>query len=164
MTVRAWLARPQEFDIAALQRTLGQAEKTKADRFRFAADRNAFVLSHALQRAQLSQTLNTPPYELQFGRTAKGRPMLTHPKADNLAFSASRRREVVVYAQATISQLGIDVEKIVAIDNPEALLAKFLDSTNIALLSGSGKHRTFTRLWTITEACAKARGTGLATF
>ncbi len=165
--IKIWQSRPQWWDYTKFNELLTDSQHVESRRFRFEADRNAFVLSHALLRTKLSEAFNLEPKELQFGRTRRGRPVLTYPAAQGLAFSASRRREIVVIAFAPVAQLGVDIEKIVAIENPEALLSKFLDQTSIAHLPGHpgpDQHRRFARLWTITEACAKARGTGLETF
>ncbi len=165
--IQCWLARPDEVDIETLLPQLSPDELARANRYRFPEDREAFVLAHAMRRAELARYLDRPPTQIRFGRSPKGRPVLVDTPSGDFAFSASRRRGLVVFALGNTARLGVDVEQVSHIEHPEMILSKFLDPISLAKLSGlSGlaQQAHFAQLWTITEACAKARGTGLETF
>ena len=165
--IHLWHGQPKKFDFDQVQLHLAPNEIERAQRFRFREDRDAFALVHAMRRIELSHILGAQPQELEFGRSQKGRPTLQNAHPKDLAFSASRRRKLVIFAAAGLSRLGVDVEQIGPVDNPASLLAKFLSDESLSALSiGTVRERShaFAKLWTITEACAKARGTGLETF
>ncbi len=164
--ISLWLVQPAECNLQKYGQLLGDAEQARAARFRFRQDHDSFVAVHGLRRLALAKTLSAPAKSLRFGRSAQGRPMLDEPTSE-LKFSASRRRGLVAVAVANCKSLGVDVENVAPIADPETLLGKFLDRASIATLSGletSELQSCFAQLWTITEACAKARGTGLETF
>jgi len=161
------LAKTADHNPEALLSILDASERLLAGRYLFAADSRAFIISHAMQRLEIARHLRCDPSELRFGKSDKRRPILVSDGADKLRFSASRRRSLVVFALSAQASLGVDVENVAAIENPESLLKPFVDPLTISLLDGlSGRplHVRFAQLWTITEACAKARGTGLGSF
>lgn len=167
LEIHLWHGQPKKFDFAHLTALLAATEIERALRFRFPEDRDAFALVHAMRRIELSRILGARPQDMDFGRSEKGRPTLRNVQVRDFAFSASRRRELVVFAASRLPRLGVDVERIAPVENPEQLLSKFLDHESLASIStGTSREHSaaFAKLWTITEACAKARGTGLETF
>lgn len=166
-SVQLWLVKTGDFDPLLLSDALDQTEKARALRYRFEADHNAYVVAHALRRLAVAAELKMRPGDIKFGRSAQGRPTLEYPSASYLGFSVSRRRAMVALATARRLRLGVDVENVGGIPDPLPLLGKFLDSVSLAGLEGlEGRalQIRFAQLWTITEACSKARGTGLETF
>ena len=163
-TINLWSARPGMGNSDAYAAMLSQAETDRAARYKFAADSDAFVTAHGLRRQVIAGQIGVLPGDLRFDRTAKGRPTLASPHAKPFAFSASRRRNLVAVATGPVQYLGVDVENVAPIADHEQVLSTFLDAASLALLTGPNLEQTFAQLWTITEACAKARGTGLETF
>lgn len=165
--VHLWLARPAGRELDMWRRTLNAPELARAGRYRFAEDRDAFIAAHGLRRQAIGQSLGLEPASVRFDRTAKGRPTLASAHDRPFAFSASRRRNLVAVCVAPLTYLGIDVENVTPVADHHQLLEKFLDADSMHLLdglAGTALDKQFARLWTITEACAKARGTGLETF
>jgi phosphopantetheinyl transferase len=157
-----WLARPPA-SAAALQ-TLTETERVDCARFRNSADRESFLTARALRRHVLAGMVGEPAGALTFSRRASGRACLVHPDSE-LMFSSSRRRGLAAFTAAGVQALGLDVEDAAPIPDAEIVLARFIRDRDLALLENpllGPENGRFAQLWTIVEACAKARGTGLS--
>lgn len=145
------------------RRMLDDDERRRADRFHFAADREAFTAAHALNRAMHSDVTGKPSAGWRFVEGKYGRPELaSHCAADGLQFSISHARGVVACAVA-YGPVGVDVES--ADHVPEFSIADVVFSSEEALLLKSAppdlQRGLFFRLWTLKEAFIKATGEGL---
>lgn len=163
ITVDLWTMRPPPRAEGADWACLSAGERGRAARYRHEADRSAFVTAQALQRRVVGRALDLGPQQVVFGRTAEGRPRL-EPASGTLGFSASRRRALVAVALSHCPAIGVDVEEIRRHEDPADLLGNFLDLDAAAAAGDLGDPDFFAALWTVTEACAKARGTGLRHF
>lgn len=122
--------------------SLSAAERERAARFRFDADRRRFVAAHSMLRALLAE------------REGRGR----------WCFSLSRSGELAAYAFARGGAVGIDVEAIQPLAQADAVAARIFprrEWREYAALAASEKAAGFFRGWTRTEALAKALGGGL---
>lgn len=72
---RAWLDLPQS-GIQALEQTLSDDERVRAQRFRFLKDRTHFIAARGLLRAILGRYLLKEPQALSFSYNAYGKPAL----------------------------------------------------------------------------------------
>jgi 4'-phosphopantetheinyl transferase len=149
---------------AALLPLLNTSESAQADRFRVAADRDAYIAAHALLRATLSRDASILPAEWRF-RTAKGgKPELDPGQAPtSLHFSLSHTRGLVACAVGRRA-LGIDAEawrEPAPIELAERYFAP-AEARLVADLSPEERPSAFYRLWTLKEAYLKATGEGLA--
>ncbi|WP_427915139.1 4'-phosphopantetheinyl transferase family protein [Ramlibacter sp. MMS24-I3-19] len=161
--IEVWTARPEKVGAAAcsaLAGLLDAHERERAEAFRFDADRQAFVIAHALRRLALACALGADPGELQFTTGAHGKPLLLGADAATPAFSLTRSRGLVACAVGHQRFLGVDVEPVRPGLSPSLLEsfvtpahgAAFLDDTPDLFMQ-----------WTALEAFWKARGTGLST-
>ena len=160
--IEVWTARPDKVGAAAcnqLARLLDAQERERADGFRFDADRQAFVLAHALRRLALASMVGADPSELQFGAGAHGQPLLLGVEGQMPAFSLTRSRGLVACAVSPNGPLGIDVETVRPGVAP-SLLETFVAPPPLDIFDAGPD--VFMQ-WTALEAFWKARGTGLST-
>jgi 4'-phosphopantetheinyl transferase len=139
---------------------LDEDERARADRFRFAADRDTFTAAHALMRWMLSAATGMPFNLLHYVTGPHGKPALP---AGGLHFNLSHTRGFVACAIAR-DEIGIDVE---ASDRPADLAIAdqyFAPREALAVRSAAPARQTcvFFRLWTLKEAFIKATGEGLS--
>lgn len=143
---------------------LGTDELRRADRFRFAEDRVAFVVAHALLRVMLSAVLPQSAPDWEFVTDELGRPLLRSGQSrHDILFSISHTRGLAACALGTRSEIGIDVEggdaaRLLNIDGG------WLTSSEHAALNAltpEAREDAAVRLWTLKEAVAKAIGQGL---
>lgn len=122
--------------------SLPAAERDRAARLRFDADRRRFVAAHSMLRKLLAE------------RAGRG-----------LRFSLSRSGDLAAYAFARGRAVGIDVEAIQPLAQADAIAARTFPAREwreYAALAASEKAAGFFRGWTRTEALAKALGGGLS--
>lgn len=149
---------PQAWPV--LQSLLDDEEQTRAARFRFDADRQAYVLAHALRRRMLARELETLAPQLRFIDDSEGRPQLIHPDGQGLFFSHSHCREAVACVVTRIAPVGVDVEAIHEERASAALLERFMSAPLPDPSDHDAEH--FFIYWTAIEAFWKAQGVGLA--
>ena len=133
---------------------LDDTECRQARRFRFEADRRAYVLAHGLRRLALAAWLKVPAASLRFGAAAGGRPQLLTPAHRPVFFSHTHTREAVLVALSPDAAVGIDVESTQGSLISAELLAGFIAQPEVA-------DTDFYFYWTALEAFWKAAGTGL---
>ena len=155
---------------AADWRCLEPAEQARAARLVFAADRRRFIARRAALRRLVARRTGAEPAAL---RWACGRFGRLHLPGHQLDFSLSHRGERALIALAGSGRpgpcppqrLGIDLERIAPGHAEPAMLQAHLAADALAPCSAAlqaGQSRPFFRWWTVIEAMAKARGTGLA--
>lgn len=151
--------------LARLRTWLIPDEQARADRFRFEADRNAFVLGRSLIRGAFSRLLHRPPSEVPLVLGPHGRPEL----AEGLlplppSFNVSHTREVLGMALSH-STVGLDVEAFRRDPDPMTVGPQVFSPAelgHLASLPDPEQREQFRRLWTLKEAYLKARGTGFS--
>ncbi|HTH79299.1 MAG TPA: hypothetical protein VL593_10000 [Ramlibacter sp.] len=150
-------ARPDEVppqDWGEIASLIDSDEHNRARRFRFDADRHAFVLSHALLRALVGAESGLPMDDIRVVHDIKGRPFVE--RAPGLHVSLSRSRELVACAATRAAPVGVDAEWIESKPIDAGLLGAFV------VTHESVTARQFFHHWTALEAFWKACGTGLA--
>jgi 4'-phosphopantetheinyl transferase len=151
--------------IAHFESTLSPDERARANRFRFAKDRNDFSVGRGLLRELLGGYLGEAPTALEFSYGEYGKPFLSGARASGgLSFNLSHSAGVAVYAIARERNLGIDVERINPDFGGEAIARRYFSAREVDdLLSlPPGKRPdAFFQCWTRKEAYLKARGAGL---
>lgn len=144
---------------------LSAAERARADRFRFAADRDRFVASHVALRSILSAYLAVAPAALSFGESAQGKPFIEAPDAGRaLRFSLSHSGDVALVAVGRDREVGVDVERVRALDDLDGFAARYFSLAErdaLARLPPGERLRAFFGIWTLKEAYLKACGEGL---
>jgi 4'-phosphopantetheinyl transferase len=154
----AWL-HPGDDSSAA---RLSAAERERAARFRFDADRRRYIAARAKLRELLGARCGRPPESLELQSDAHGKPFLG---GSRLHFSVSRSGELAAYALADGMPVGIDVEAIRPLAGADAIAARTFsrrERAAYAALPQRARASGFFRGWTRTEALAKAIGRGLA--
>lgn len=160
-----WFADPREMGDAAWSRGgaawLSEEERERMGRFRFAAHRHLFLLSHALTRAVLSRYAPLAPEEWRFTRTPHGRPEIANAGAPPLRFSLAHCADLVVLGVTLEADIGVDAES-AARGVPAAAVARqcFAEAEYRDWLARPPER--FFEYWTLKEAYLKARGLGLS--
>jgi 4'-phosphopantetheinyl transferase len=157
-----WLT-ASEAALAFYRSTLSLDECERADRFRFENLRRSYVLSRGGLRILLGHYLGCSPNKIELLYGPKGKPGLR--QETRLRFNTSHSGEMALHAFAYDCELGVDVEQLRELDDPEAIAARFFSSAEISeLLSLRPRDRglAFLRCWTRKEAYIKSIGDGLA--
>jgi 4'-phosphopantetheinyl transferase len=166
--IHVWRARldKEPCAIRTLFETLSDEEKTKADKFRFAEDRNHFVTARGILRKILGNYLGISPVRLRFSYERCGKPVLNIEAGDNsLCFNLSHSRRFALFAVARRREIGIDLE---FIDEKHALMKvaeMFFSAAEITMLKAipaDSRAAAFFSVWTRKEAFLKAIGKGLS--
>jgi 4'-phosphopantetheinyl transferase len=141
---------------------LDAQERARADRFRFARDRERFIARRVFYRRVLTGYLGagTP---LVIHATPQGRPYLD--PATELDFNTSHSHGLAVIAVSRGSRVGVDVERLRPLEDSLVVAAGLTSQRELAQLHGlpsAARAEAFLTLWTRTEALVKASGDGLA--
>jgi len=150
--------------IASLRQLLDPKEQGQADRFRFAADRDAYIAAHALLRVMLSRATGIEPADWRFQTGENDKPALDPDQAScGLHFSLSHTRGLAACAIGEPYPLGIDAEAW-ATQTPIEIAERYFSAAEARLVAEKAeaeRRATFYRLWTLKEAYLKATGQGL---
>jgi 4'-phosphopantetheinyl transferase len=153
--------------LARLQATLSPDERARADRFRFAKDKNHYTVARGLLRELLGKYLQQDPASLEFSYGPHGKPALAGKNAPSgLSFNLSHSFGLAVYAIARGRNLGIDVERIQPESAGEDIARRFFsprEVSDLRALPAEARTEAFFLCWTRKEAYIKALGTGLYT-
>jgi 4'-phosphopantetheinyl transferase len=147
--------------IERLAAALSQAERERAARLRFGADRRRYIATRAKLRELLGARCGAPPETLRLEEGSHGKPALA---GSRLQFSVSRSESLAAFAFARDRAVGIDVEAIRPLAEADAIAEQAFprrEWRSYAALPGHLRLRAFFRGWTRTEALAKALGRGL---
>ena len=148
-----------------LANTLSLEERTRAEKFFFDRDRNAYITARGVLRQLLAHYLHRPPSELQFGYQARGKPFLANPSADQpLNFNVAHSRNIALLAFTAGPSVGVDVEFIRTDIASEEIAARYFAPQEVAelhALPAGQRPIAFFLGWTRKEAYVKALGDGL---
>ncbi len=154
-----------EKTLAQLESSLSREEKTRADRFHFANDRNRFVAARGQLRELLGKYLRQAPASLEFSYGKHGKPFLPGETASSeLSFNLSHSASLAVYAIAKGRNLGIDVEHVRPESAGEDIARRFFSAREVSdlqSLPAEARVEGFFHCWTRKEAYLKATGMGL---
>ncbi|MEA2238642.1 MAG: 4-phosphopantetheinyl transferase [Thermoanaerobaculia bacterium] len=145
--------------VEALARFLTDAERARADRYRFDDDRRRSIVARAATRRILSQLAGGAPRDLVIVEGEHGKPELA---GSELQFNASHSGDLVALAFARGTPIGIDVERRRALHDPLAIARRFFSGAEFAFVSGADDVvAAFLTVWTAKEAIVKASGKGI---
>jgi 4'-phosphopantetheinyl transferase len=136
---------------------LSADERERAQRLRFARDRDRFIAGRAAMRRLLGAACGRDPAGLVFAYGPAGKPSL----AGGPQFNLSHTGDIGALAIADF-ELGIDIELVRPVERDVA--ARFFAADEVARLDGLTDQdwlAAFYRCWTCKEAFIKARGEGL---
>ncbi len=145
----------------ALRSILANDELVRADRFINERHRRRFIVGRAMLRAALAAEIGTAAEKIQFEYGTNGKPFLEGKPAN---FNLSHSDHLALLGIATDHEVGVDIERIDAKVEIEAIASRFFTMAECAsILSADAALRPelFFRLWCCKEACLKATGIGL---
>lgn len=144
--------------------SLSDAEKSRADGFRFERDRRRFVSGRLAFGSVLARYFGADAARAALSRTRAGQPLLRGP-IKGIAVSFSRSDARAVMALAGGRALGVDIEIVrERADLPLVAREQFSgpEQAEIAALAADHRLEGFYRAWTAREALVKATGEGLS--
>jgi len=148
---------------ARLANSLSPDEQARADRFRFACDRDRFAFCRGALREILGGYLACPASEIALVYGAYGKPALAAFHGSPVRFNVSHSNDVALIAVTHEREVGVDVEEIAA-ERPWETIAPSVFSprerARIAVLPPAERLRAFFAFWTLKEAFLKANGAG----
>jgi 4'-phosphopantetheinyl transferase len=152
--------------LSAFTSTLSPDEADRSRRFHRDSDRHRFVAGRGWLRRILGSCLERDPAMLRFAYGISGKPRLVGAANQLLRFNMSHSGGVAVYAVCQAREVGVDVERVSADVDIEALAQRFFSAAErveLAALAAHDRRRAFFDCWTRKEAYLKAAGTGLGT-
>ena len=163
--IHVWRISVQECSdhLAKLWQTLAEDEKQRANRFRFAKDREAYIAARGKLRSILSSYLEQEPEQIQLKYSSYGRPSFVAPA--DFDFNLSHSKDVIYYSISSSGRVGIDVEWRREDVDYERIGRRFFsapEAESLLSLPSSERMEAFFRCWTRKEAFIKAIGEGLS--
>lgn len=164
--VHIWLTRLglSSPDRAADLETLSTDEQKRA-RSMAAAPARQFVAARKLLRRLLAAYVPCPPGRIEIALGAHGKPHLAGtPSQAGVHFNLSHSAGVAAVAVGR-SPVGIDIESVHDLSDPDAIAARFFAPSELRALRrapDAQQQRTFFSFWTCKEAYLKALGGGIA--
>ena len=144
---------------------LTEDERIRAGEYYFEKDRRIFIISRGYLRIILADYLDASPEDLVFHVNRYGKPFLTEDIGKPLRFNLAHSGDWIVYAFAMGSDIGIDIEKIRALEDQDKIIHRFFSDSEKAAFAGispSQKEAAFFTCWARKEAFIKAKGKGLS--
>ena len=146
--------------VDALSDLLADGERERAGRYRFDDDRRRSIVARAATRRLLSRYLGADPRGLTIVEGEHGKPALA---SREIEFNASHSGDLVALAFASMTPVGIDIERQRTLRNPLALARRFFSADELTFLTASADiNEAFFTVWTAKEAIVKANGRGIA--
>lgn len=149
-----------------LLQVLDPAERSRAERFHFERDRQAYIAAHALTRTTLSRHAPRPPEAWRFIVGPHGKPEIDEPQsARPLRFNLSHTHGLAAVAVTRRHDVGVDVERVdprrLGPDVTDSFFAP-AESEHLRSLPSVARIEAAYAFWTLKEAYIKAIGLGLA--
>lgn len=147
-----------------LESVLQPEEKRRADKFRFAHLRRAFIVGRSALRILLGRYLNVSPASIKFSYEPTGKPGIAGNAP--VRFNISHSEGLTVIAIAVHCDIGIDVEQIRPIAEMHEIAERCFcseEAAELLSLPSDQRERAFFLCWTRKEAYIKATGDGLST-
>ena len=141
---------------------LTQEEQARAQRYKIAKAREQFAIGRGLLRGLLGACLDVAPGAVPLAYLPSGKPVLGGEHA--LHFNVTHTDGVAVIALSR-SRIGVDVERVRTIADPEGLVGRYFSRAEAAAFRDlPERHRQagFFRGWTTKEAVIKAAGATVA--
>jgi 4'-phosphopantetheinyl transferase len=152
--------------LSALEATLAEDERARADGFHSRLHREHFVVGRGALRAILAHYAGVPAGGLLFAYGRHGKPMIaTEMNRGDVRFNLSHSGGLALYAVTRGRELGVDLEEIAGRHEEEGLAVRFFSPREVAALGSLPPERrreAFYACWTRKEAYVKAKGDGLS--
>jgi 4'-phosphopantetheinyl transferase len=163
-TVHVWRASLDQDDdaIDEFHALLSDDELERARRFRFARDRNRYVVGRGLLRTLLGRYVDTDARRLRFRYGRFQKPALV---GGGPFFNLSHSGHAALYAFSPCYEIGIDIELARPEFARERIAEHFFSASEVKTLRAlpdDEQPQAFLACWTRKEAFIKARGDGLS--
>ena len=145
--------------------TLSSDEQERANRYRFARHRQAFIARRGRLRNLLGRYLGYDPTSLQFSYSQYGKPALQPEAAGQLCFNLSHSQGLALFAFARDVDIGVDIERLRTDFDHLELAERFFsprEREELNALPIAIHPQAFFLCWTRKEAFIKAHGEGLS--
>ncbi len=150
---------------AACPQVLGDEERSRYARFKYARDAGRFAARRVALRCILGGYLGAKPSALRLDtKDTAGKPSLAPDTGSNLRFNASSSADLGLIAIGTECALGVDIEAARPVKDLMGIAQRFFMQSELSALEAlpmADQVAGFYRLWTSKEALLKAIGTGL---
>jgi 4'-phosphopantetheinyl transferase len=165
--VHVWFARVVDIRniMAACTNLLSAPEQARAEKFKFARDRDLFVAAHVALRSILAPYLKQSAAEIDFAVGPNGKPSLATGSSRPIRFNLSHSGGLAMIAVALCREVGVDVELIKQDLAFDEIAERFFTAREVAALRALPSRvrcQGFFKCWTSKEAFLKAKGTGLS--
>jgi 4'-phosphopantetheinyl transferase len=152
--------------VAALEQALSLDERSRVQRYRFARDRQYFIIRRGLLRQMLGDYMGVEPARLHFSPGPYGKLILAQiPGAYTSHFNVSHSHELALFAFARDREVGVDIEYVRPVAGAEQIAGRYFSAQERDALRDLSPHRMYEQFfiyWTRLEAYLKASGMGLA--
>jgi 4'-phosphopantetheinyl transferase len=151
---------PDAARASSLLECLSGDERVRAARLRSTDLRLRFIIAHGAMRSILSRYLGVAAEAIRVDTTPAGKPFLP---GTALSFNLACSDEVALCALAANCQIGVDVERIRAMADADALVRSYFapgEARAYAALPAVERTAAFFSTWTRKEAIVKAVGDG----
>jgi len=142
------------------RKSLSKEESKRYQRLIIPEKKDQFLLSRGLLRHILSSYLDKSADSINISTNAAGKPFL---QESNLTFNISHSGDFLLYGFCLASSIGVDIQKIFSISNPDTIIKNVFsleERDYLESLPESGRMHTFFAIWTAKEAYLKALGDG----
>ncbi len=165
--VHLWTARLDRDtgEVERLTGTLSVDEISRAARFLRPEDRERFIVARGTLRAILGAYLGARPELVRFVYGLQGKPALAPGLDPTLCFNIAHSGDLALFGIARVRRIGVDVERVRAEIDYEAIARRFFttdESAALRAVPAEDRLHAFYTMWTGKEAYAKALGDGLA--
>jgi 4'-phosphopantetheinyl transferase len=152
--------------VAALEQTLSLDERSRVQRYRFAHDKQYFIIRRGLLRQMLGDYLGIEPGSLRFHSGPYGKPALAEMSGPYMPhFNVSHSRELALFAFARDCEVGVDIEYVRPVAGAEQIAGRYFPVQERDTLRDLPPDRIYEQFfihWTRLEAYLKSSGAGLA--
>lgn len=161
--VHVWRARLDVGDAAVTRARglLSMDEMARADRFIRDIHRSRFTVARCILRVLVADQIGCAPERVEFEYSARGKPRVDQ---GGLQFNVSHSGDVALYAFASDTELGVDIEQHKERLEMEKIARRFFAPKEVDALLGlpaSQRISGFYDCWSRKEAYIKAKGAGL---
>lgn len=143
---------------------LNLQEHSRANRFYSSTHGEHWAYFHCALREILARYTDLTPAELEFETVKNNKPVLKNWRGP-LNFNLSHSHDMALVAVAGPVQVGVDIERIRALSDMDALAKRNFspeECMNLFRVSGQERCKLFYDIWTRKEAVIKANGKGLS--
>ena len=151
--------------VHGLSALLSPDETDRAERFRFARDRNRYIAGRGTLRELLAAYTGSAAAALRFAYGWRGKPALEGAGGEARHFNLAHASGRALLAVSGGPPLGVDLEEVVLVPDLDDVAATHFSAAEreqLSALAGSERLAAFYRIWTRKEAYLKAVGDGLA--